>query len=161
MLAHNKLGPIRDERSLKEALAEYERVECEDIPAMRIDARPCGSNKIRGEELETALSVRNLALLGRLLALAALQRTESRGAHFRIDHPDTDDLRWRRVTRLQLGANNAIEFYTDPIKESVASEVRIVEWQFGGARGMDDRLSDCALARSSARPRSKIRPYLS
>jgi fumarate reductase (CoM/CoB) subunit A len=27
MLAHNKLGPIREERSLREALAEYERIE--------------------------------------------------------------------------------------------------------------------------------------
>ena len=123
MLAHNKLGPIREERSLKEALAEYERIECEDVPAMRIDPKARGSNKIRGEELESALSVRNLALLGRILAFAALRRTESRGAHFRLDHPDTDDLRWRLVTRLQLGANNAIEFYTDPIKETVASDV--------------------------------------
>ena len=31
MLAHNGLGPIREERSLKEALAEYERIECEDV----------------------------------------------------------------------------------------------------------------------------------
>ena len=123
MLAHNKLGPIREERSLKEALAEYERIECEDVPAMRIDPKARGSNKIRGEELESALSVRNLALLGRILAFATLRRTESRGAHFRLDHPDTDDLRWRLVTRLQLGANNAIEFYTDPIKETVASDV--------------------------------------
>jgi len=123
MLAHNKLGSIREERSLKEALAEYERIECEDVPAMRIDPKARGSNKIRGEELESALSVRNLALLGRILAFAALRRTESRGAHFRLDHPDTDDLRWRLVTRLQLGANNAIEFYTDPIKETVASDV--------------------------------------
>src|SRR5215471_4161592 len=30
MLAHNKLGPIREERSLREALAEYERIERED-----------------------------------------------------------------------------------------------------------------------------------
>jgi succinate dehydrogenase/fumarate reductase flavoprotein subunit len=123
MLAHNKLGPIREERSLKEASAEYERIECEDVPAMRIDPKAHCSDKIRGEELESALSVRNLALLGRLLAFASLRRTESRGAHFRIDHPDTDDLRWRLVTRLQLGANNAIEFYTDPVKESVPSDV--------------------------------------
>ena len=123
MLAHNKLGSIREERSLKEALAEYERIECEDVPAMRIDPKARGSNKIRGEELESALSVRNLVLLGRIVAFAALRRTESRGAHFRLDHPDTDDLRWRLVTRLQLGANKAIEFYTDPIKETVASDV--------------------------------------
>ena len=123
MLAHNKLGPIRDERSLKEALAEYERIECEDVTAMRIDPKTRGSNKIRGEELESALSVRNLAFLGRLLAFAALRRTESRGAHFRLDHPDTDDLHWRVVTRLQLGANDTIEFHTDPVKESVVSDV--------------------------------------
>ena len=83
MLAHNRLGPIREERSLKEALAEYERIECEDVPTMRIDPRARGSNKIRGDELESALSVRNLALLGRILAFAASRRTESRGAHFR------------------------------------------------------------------------------
>jgi succinate dehydrogenase/fumarate reductase flavoprotein subunit len=123
MLAHNKLGPIREERSLKEALAEYERIECEDVPTMRIDPKARGSNKVRGEELESALSVRNLALLGRILAFASLQRTESRGAHFRLDHPDADDVRWRVVTSLQLGANNAIEFHTDPIKETVASDM--------------------------------------
>ena len=121
MLAHNKLGPIREERALKEALAEYERIENEDIPAMRIDAKARRSDEKRGEELESALSVRNLALLGRLLAFAALRRTESRGAHFRLDYPETDDLRWRVVTRLELGPNNVIEFYTDPVTELAAS----------------------------------------
>jgi succinate dehydrogenase/fumarate reductase flavoprotein subunit len=124
MLAHNKLGPIREERTLKEALVEYERIEREDVPAMRIEPKARYSDKTRGEELESALSVRNLALLGRILAFAALQRTESRGAHFRLDYPEIDDLRWRVVTRLQLGANNAIEFYTDPAKETAVCGVR-------------------------------------
>jgi succinate dehydrogenase/fumarate reductase flavoprotein subunit len=120
MLAHNKLGPIRHERTLEEALAEYGRIEREDIPAMRLDPAARASDKVRGDELESALSVRNLALLGRLLATAALARTESRGAHFRLDHPATDELRWRVVTRLQLGVNGAIEFHTDPVKENPA-----------------------------------------
>jgi len=124
MLAHNKLGPIREERTLHEALTEYERIEHKDVPAMRVNAKARSSDKVRGEELESALSVRNLALLGRLLALAALKRTESRGAHFRLDHPDTDDVRWRVVTRLQLGGNGEIEFYTDPVKEPPTSSAR-------------------------------------
>jgi fumarate reductase (CoM/CoB) subunit A len=117
MLAHQKLGPIREQRTLKEALAEYERIEREDVPAMRLHEAASNSDKIRGEELESALSVRNLALLGRILASAALARTESRGAHFRLDYPRTDDARWRVVTRLQLGRNGELEIHTDPVKE--------------------------------------------
>jgi fumarate reductase (CoM/CoB) subunit A len=118
MLAHNKLGSIRDERTLKEALAEYERIEREDVPAMRLNEKARSDAKVRGEELESALSVRNLALLGRVLAVAALNRKESRGAHFRLDYPDTDDKNWRVVTRLELGANGTIEFHTDPVKQA-------------------------------------------
>jgi len=124
MLAHNKLGPIREERTHREALAEYERIEREDVPTMRLDKTARSSDKVRGEELESALSVRNLALLGRLLASAALARTESRGAHFRLDYQDADDAHWRVVTRLQLGANGAIEFHTDPVKEPAAFPTR-------------------------------------
>jgi len=125
MLAHNKLGPIRHERTLSEALAEYERIEREDMPGMRLDDEARSSAEVRGPELESALSVRNLALLGRLLATAALARMESRGAHFRLDHPATDEARWRVVTRLQQGANGTIEFHTDPVKQAaeVAAEV--------------------------------------
>jgi fumarate reductase (CoM/CoB) subunit A len=121
MLAHNKLGPIRDERTLKEALAEYERIEREDVPAMRLDDKARTSDNVRGHELESALAVRNLTLLGRMLATAALRRTESRGAHFRLDYPETDEARWRVVTRLESGADGALEFHTDPVKEPAAA----------------------------------------
>lgn len=120
MLAHNKLGPIRERQSLQEALGEYERIERDDIPTMRLDERAQSSAHVRGAELESALSVRNLALLGRILATAALARTESRGAHYRVDYPATDDNNWRRVTRLERGANGALEFDTDPVKEQAA-----------------------------------------
>jgi fumarate reductase (CoM/CoB) subunit A len=116
MLAHNKLGPIREGPTLKEALAEYERFDREAVPAMRLDERAHSSDNVRGAELESALSVRNLVLLGRILATAALMRTESRGAHFRLDYPDTDDIHWRLVTRIQLGENGEIEFHTNPVK---------------------------------------------
>jgi succinate dehydrogenase/fumarate reductase flavoprotein subunit len=116
MLAHNKLGPIRDGKTLKEALTEYERIEREDAPRMRLDEKARTSDTERGNELESALSVRNLALLGRLVATAALRRTESRGAHFRLDYPKTDEEHWRVVTRLEYGPQGAIEFHTDPVK---------------------------------------------
>jgi fumarate reductase (CoM/CoB) subunit A len=116
MLAHNKLGPIRDARALQEAAAEYERIDRDEVSVMRLDEKARGSDNARGLELESALSVRNLVLLGRILAKAALMRTESRGAHFRLDYPDTDDTGWRVVTRLRWGADGEIKFHTDPVK---------------------------------------------
>jgi L-aspartate oxidase len=39
--------------------------------------------------------LQNMLLLGKLMAWAALKRTESRGVHYRNDHPRTDDRRWK------------------------------------------------------------------
>src|ERR1700722_5632918 len=117
MLAHTNLGPIRDDETLRAALTEYERIEREDVPAMRLDEKARTSDKARVHELESALSVRNLALLGRLLATAALRRTESRGAHYRLDYPERDDTRWRVVTRLELAADGTPEFHTEAAKQ--------------------------------------------
>ncbi|MBT3352650.1 MAG: FAD-dependent oxidoreductase [Nitrospinaceae bacterium] len=116
MLAHEKLGPIRDSGGISAAIAAFERIENEEIPRMRLADEARGSAKIRGQELESALSVRNLALLGRLLGTAALNRTESRGAHFRLDHPEPDEAAWRVVTRLERGEGDGITFHTDPVK---------------------------------------------
>ncbi|MEE1942595.1 L-aspartate oxidase [Streptomyces sp. TRM 70361] len=44
------------------------------------------------EAWETA----NLHLVARVLVTAALRRTETRGCHWREDHPDRDDEAWRR-----------------------------------------------------------------
>ena len=83
---------------------------------MRLSDAARESQETRGKELESALGVRNLALLGRLLGSVALKREESRGAHYRLDYPDQDDQNWRVVTRLTRGGNGRIEFATDPVK---------------------------------------------
>ncbi len=46
-----------------------------------------------------ALELQNMLAVAALLVRAALTRTESRGAHQRLDHPETDDANWsRRIT---------------------------------------------------------------
>jgi fumarate reductase (CoM/CoB) subunit A len=122
MLAHTKLGPIREHQTLQEALLEYERIEHIDLHQMRLDERAQTSAKVRGYELESALSVRNLVLLGRILATAALQRTESRGAQYRLDYPETDNARWQVVTHLELGSSGSIEFHRDALKQDLATQ---------------------------------------
>ncbi len=115
MLAHEKLGSIREAGPCAEAIAEYKHMEQDEIPLMRLSAEARLSEKAMGEDLENALSVKNLALLGKLLATAALKREESRGAHFRLDFPKTDNDTWRAVTRLEPGADGEIEFQADKV----------------------------------------------
>jgi len=46
-------------------------------------------------------SLQNMLTLARLMARSALERSESRGTHFRTDHPDRDDAAWQRhITRV-------------------------------------------------------------
>jgi len=120
MLAHEKLGSIRQASRCADSFAEYENIENEQIPRMRLspEARQPDQDmgQIRGHDLESALSVKNLALLGKLLATAALKREESRGAHFRLDFPETDDDNWQAVTRLEPGTDGGIQFNTDMVK---------------------------------------------
>lgn len=118
MLAHEKLGPIRDAAGCQGALDEFGRIEREEIPRMRLAGGARASAKTRGQELESALSVRNLALLGKLLATAALHRRESRGAHFRLDYPETNEKDCSFVTRLSRGEGGEILFGEDPLKPS-------------------------------------------
>ncbi len=115
LLAHEKLGPIRDGAKCRDAIDGFERIERDDVPKMRLSDNAQTSSKVMGQELESALSVANLALLGRILGTAALNREESRGAHFRIDFPAPDDKNWRVATRLTQHAPGSIHFETNAL----------------------------------------------
>jgi len=61
------------------------------------------------------LDTRNQLLAGRLIAKSALERRESRGAHYRADHPAPDDARWL-VTVFVAGRSGAPAVWTEPVR---------------------------------------------
>jgi succinate dehydrogenase / fumarate reductase flavoprotein subunit len=58
----------------------------------------------------------NLLTVSEAIARSARQRTESRGAHSRLDHPDTDDGMWGgRNSVVAKGPDGRMMVYTTPL----------------------------------------------
>ena len=83
----DKVGILRSEETLKDALAALEE----------IAARPLNTRSW------------NFVILARLVAEAALSRRESRGAHYRSDFPERDDEHYRHHTLQQRGHTTHIQ----------------------------------------------------
>jgi L-aspartate oxidase len=96
-----KVGLVRTGEGLRDALDEIEALEAE-LP-------------------EGPSQARNLLTAGRLVARSALARPESRGGHFRADHPDARS-GWRR--RLVLRRSDDRELMTyEPVPSPPAAPV--------------------------------------
>lgn len=78
----NGVGIMRSKENLEAALHKLDQVE-RSLSAF---------TPVSAEEIE----LKNMLLIGNLITHAALDRTESRGAHFRADYPNPDDLHWKK-----------------------------------------------------------------
>ncbi len=66
----------------------------------------------------------HLLTVSEAITRSARQRTESRGAHSRLDHPETDDDRWGRVNSvIARGIDGAMTVRTSPLIE-MSDEMR-------------------------------------
>ena len=77
-------GPLRSEQGLREALERLDDLDAE--------ASGLGARSLRG--IRALYEVRSMLLVARMVLMSALARTESRGAHYRLDHPYRDDIGW-------------------------------------------------------------------
>ena len=86
-----KVGIVREEKTLKEAVEEIDTVlELMELQMIRTPVNLC---KI--------FELRNAALTGRAIAVSALKRTESRGSHWRDDFPhEVED--WLQHIHVQM-----------------------------------------------------------
>ncbi|MFG7945194.1 L-aspartate oxidase [Streptomyces cacaoi] len=82
-------GVLRSDASLREAAARLSALAGEAAGAPGASGKPAEPGV---ESWETT----NLHLVARVLVQAALRREETRGCHWREDHPERDDDRWRR-----------------------------------------------------------------
>jgi len=90
-MMQNKVGIIRTERLLKEALNDLNEIE------KRANNTFSGSSKIYNPGWHQALEISAMVDVSRMCALAALHREESRGGHTRDDFPNPDYKYWGKI----------------------------------------------------------------
>ena len=72
------------------------------------------------EALIAALEAQNMTLQAYCTLTAAYHRTESRGSHFRSDHPQRDDLSWRKHSLCYL-KNHTLKITYRPVRTQTLS----------------------------------------
>jgi succinate dehydrogenase / fumarate reductase flavoprotein subunit len=105
-----QVGIFRDEARLEAALGTIH-----DLQGRFAHAEVDDKSSRFNTALVIALETENLLKFSELIALAALDRTESRGAHFRTDHPHRDDENWLKHTLVQKDADGAPRLSYRPV----------------------------------------------
>ena len=104
----NLVGIIRTETEIKKALAEL------DSLGVRAGAVAATGGSAYNPGWHLALDLRNIMLMARCVASAALERQESRGGHTRDDYPGMRP-EWRKVNLVCALEGDEIEITRQPV----------------------------------------------
>ncbi len=99
----------RTEGGLKEALSHVETLK-ERYAWVTVDNRGSSFNS----DLVEAIELESLLGLGETILLSALNRRESRGAHFREDYPERDDKEWLKHTLIR-NTDDGMDIFYKPV----------------------------------------------
>ena len=101
-------GILRDDASLREGL--------DRLDALREKAGDVRVGAVTDRSFELVIDLGFMLTTAETVLRGALERTESRGAHYRTDHPDTD-AEWRRNVCFEPVDIGAPRLHTAPVGE--------------------------------------------
>ncbi|MBS7643878.1 FAD-binding protein [Candidatus Bathyarchaeota archaeon] len=87
IVMYKYVGAVRDGKGLNHALSILQQIRREKLP--KTYAR-------NPSQLRDIFELDNMLLTAEIVARSAMFRTESRGAHYRVDYPKQDDARWMK-----------------------------------------------------------------
>ncbi len=102
-LMTQQVSVFRDGQTLKSALAEIRQ-----LKKRCLNVGLTNKSTVFNYELQEALELANMLHVAEAIVFSALARRESRGAHFRSDYPERNDLEWLThtlVTETTSGLN--------------------------------------------------------
>jgi len=106
----DKVGVFREENGMIQAVKEVKELR-QQTSKMYVNDK----SKTYNTEFFNALELRNMMDLAIVISSAALNRKESRGAHYRLDYTQRDDENWLKHTISYL-RGNTVEIGYKPVK---------------------------------------------
>jgi succinate dehydrogenase / fumarate reductase flavoprotein subunit len=118
-MMHNLVGIYRTEEDLKKALLELDK-----LKARAAKASVEGS-RLFNPGWHLSCDLKAMLLVSEAVARSALARTESRGAHSRIDHPNLDSV-WEKKHNIIIRESAAMKRRESPVAEMPADLKQIL-----------------------------------
>jgi succinate dehydrogenase / fumarate reductase flavoprotein subunit len=115
------VGIVRRQEEIERALTGLEQLKAR---ATRVAV---AGNREYNPGWHTALDLHNLLNVSEAIARAALDRQESRGAHFRDDFPDKDPATGKVTIVLQKAPDGSMQLRRDPLPDLPAELKQIIE----------------------------------
>ncbi|MGB9433105.1 MAG: fumarate reductase/succinate dehydrogenase flavoprotein subunit [Candidatus Acidiferrum sp.] len=115
------VGIVRQEREMLQAL---ERIQQLKARAERVGV---SGNREYNPGWHTAIDLNNLLSVSEMVTKAALERKESRGAHFRDDYPAKDEKFGSFNIVIRKGPDGAMQILREPIPEMPLELKQIIE----------------------------------
>ena len=115
------VGIVRTESEMREALGKI------DSFKKRTEKVAVTGNREYNPGWHTALDLKNLLTVSEAITLAALERTESRGAQFRDDYPDKNEQFAKVNTMISKTADGSMRVRLEPLREMPDYLKQIIE----------------------------------
>jgi succinate dehydrogenase / fumarate reductase flavoprotein subunit len=120
-MMQDRVGIVRNEGDMRQAL------EALDALAQRARAVQVGGNREYNPGWHTALDLGNLLTAAEAVTRSALERTESRGGHFREDYPEKSAALGKVNVAVRKGADGRMEVSRVPIPEMPPALKQVIE----------------------------------
>ena len=114
------VGIFRNEEDLRKGVSELEVLK-ERASRLRVEG-----SRLFNPGWHLARDLKSMLIVSEAVALSALERKESRGAHSRIDYPNYDDS-WSKQNNIVARAGTAMSLSQRPISEMPPELKRILE----------------------------------
>src|SRR5579884_1414550 len=119
----NLVGIVRRQEEMEQALGIIDKLR------QRAARAGIGGNREYNAGWHTALDLHNLLTVSELIARAALERKESRGAQFREDYPEKSDEWGKYNLRVTKAADGSVRIEKTPVIPLTAEMKAVIEEQ--------------------------------